>query len=226
MEQKHNCKFCGKNFHKESTLATHLCIKKQRHLDINTQGSRFGLMAFRRFYELTSNSRKPKTSEDFIESPYYIDFVKFGNHLANLKPLNIELFIEYVIKGQVKLKDWTNDDIYYLYIEDLIKKEPAASATDRTITEIIKWADENNTEFVNFFSDISANEAAHLMRTGKISPWVLYLSSTGGNLLDRFNDDHAKMIASIIDAGFWMKKFKKAGDDVEYIRGLMSQVAL
>jgi hypothetical protein len=226
MEQKFECKFCGHKFHKESTLATHMCVKKQRHLDANTAGARFGLRAFQRFFLLTTNSKKLKTQEEFIDSSYYIDFVKFGNHLAQLKPVQIEQYIDFVVLSGLKMPKWTSDPVYELYIENLVKTEPAASAAERTILNIVEWSEKNNTPFNQFFLSISANEAAHLIKTGKISPWVLYLSETGSNLMDRFNEDHAKMIGQVIDPGFWMRNFKKADDDVKYIKEALEQAGL
>jgi len=226
MEQKFECKFCGSKFHKESTLATHMCVKKQRHLDLNTAGSRFGFRAFQRFYTLTTNSKKIKTHQEFIDSPYYIDFVKFGNHLDKLKPVHIEQYIDFVILSGLKMPKWTTDPVYELYIENLVKTEPPASAAERTITVIMDWCESKGVKFNQFFSSITANEAAYLIKTGRISPWVLYLSTTGENLMSQFNEDHAKMIAPIIDPGFWMRKFKKSDDDVDYIKALLEQAGL
>jgi len=226
MQQTNICKYCNKSFAKLSTMNTHICVKKRRHSEINTPASRLGFRTFQKFYEMTMNSKKVKTVQEFIDSPYYIDFAKFGNHLATLKPMYPDQFIEFVIKNSVKLKDWTKDFVYDLYIEDIIKKEPAESATERTITEIMEWCKKNDVSFNNFFCDISANEAAYLIKTGRISPWVLYLANSGDQLMARFNEDHGKMIGKIIDPGFWMKKFKKSVDDVEYIRNLLTQVGL
>ena len=226
MEQNFQCKFCGTKFHKETTLTTHMCVKKQRYMDVNATGPRLGFRTFQRFYELTTKTKKPKSIDDFINSPYYIDFVKFGNHLALLKPVHLEKYIDFVIMNGVKLKDWTKDSVYEVYVEDLVKKEPAVSAAERTISEIMDWCEINRVEFKDFFFSISANEAAYKIKTGKISPWVLYLSVSGGDLISRFNDDHAKIIGTIIDAGFWMKKFKKADDDVEYITSLLEQAGI
>jgi len=226
MEQKFECKFCGNKFHKESTLATHMCVKKQRHLDLNTAGSRFGFRAFQRFYALTTNSKKVKSHQDFIESPYYIDFVKFGNHLDALRPVHIEQYIDFVMLSGLKMPKWTTDPVYELYIENLVKTEPPSSAAERSIQTILDWCEKNSSDFKQFFYNISANEAAYLIKTGRISPWVLYLCETGSNLMERFNEDHAKMIGPSIDPGFWMRKFKKSDDDVEYIRTLLEQAGL
>jgi hypothetical protein len=91
---------------------------------------------------------------------------------------------------------------------------------------MMDWCDKNSAEFANFFSAVSANECAHLIQTGRISPWVLYLSASGDNIMSRFTEDHSKMIGNIIEPGVWMKKFKKTPDDVEYIRNLLDQVGL
>jgi len=226
MEQNYQCKFCETKFHKENTLATHMCVKKRRHMEIDTPGSRFGFRAFQRFYDLTMKTKKLKSTDDFINSQYYIEFVRFGHHLADLKPLHPDKFIDFLLMNGVKLKDWTKDDIYYIYIEDMIKKEPAVSATERTITEIINWCEKEGVPFNDFFNKVSANEASHMIKTGKISPWVLYLAGSGANLESKFTEDHGKMIGSVIDPGFWMKKFKKAEEDVDYIRTLLEQAGL
>ena len=224
--QKFECKYCNTKFHKEHTLTIHMCVKKRRHMEIDTPASRYGHRAFQRFYDLTMAAKKPKTAQEFIDSPYYIDFVKFGNHIANLKPVYPEKFIDFVIKNSVNLKDWTKDFVYDTYIEDLVKKEPADAATERTISEIITWTEANRVSFSQFFHRISANEVSYMIRTGKVSPWVLYLCDSGGKLLGTFNEDHGKMVGAIIDPGFWMKKFKNNSDDVDYITSLLVQSGL
>lgn len=226
MEQNHECRFCGKKFHKDITLATHMCVKKRRFVDLESAGSRYGFRTFQRFFEITAAGKKLKSTAEFIDSPYYIGFVKFGNYIALLKPLHPDQFIDFVIRNGVSLKDWTKDFVYETYIENLIKTEPASSATDRTITNIAEWCEKNSTQFNRFFYDVSANEAAYMIRTGKISPWVLYLAETGGELMSRFNKDHSKMFSEMIDASYWMKIFKKNTDDVEFIRSLLEQAGL
>jgi len=226
MLQPFVCKYCSTKFHKEITLSTHMCVKKRRHMEIDTPESRFGLRAFQKFYEITTHSKKIKSAQEFIDSPFYIDFVKFGNHIATLRPVHPEKFIEFVIKNSVKLKDWTKDFVYDTYIVDLLHKEPAESATDRTITEIMEWCEKNKADFNLFFDTVSANEASYMIRTGKISPWVLYLCESGGRLMDRFSEDHAKIITPVIDPAFWMKKFKNNTEDVNYIKTLLEQAGL
>lgn len=221
MEQNYVCKFCGAQFHREKTLSTHICTKKRRHMDADSTGPRLGFRVFQKFYELTSNSKNQKTLQEFIDSRYYIDFVKFGNHLALLKPIYMDEFVSYVIKNNFKLSDWSKDYVYFCYLQELLKTEPSSAAVERTISEIVDWCGKNSVEFREFFKKITPNEASHMIRFGKISPWVLYLSSTGSELISKFNEDHTKIIDVIIDPGFWMKKFKKNKEDVDFIRSIL-----
>jgi hypothetical protein len=225
-QKMNTCKYCSKTFSKISTFSTHMCVKKRRMMDINATGPRLGFRAFQRFYELTTNSKHPKTAEEFISSQYYTDFARFGNYLTDLRPIHIEQFIDFLIKNSIKLKDWTKEPIYHIYLDDFLKKEPAVSAVERSIKEIMCWCEKNSVEFYNFFASIHPNEAALMIRAGKISPWILYLGTTADTLMSKFNEDHEKMIGSIIDPGFWSKKFKKNTDDVEYIQSILEQAGI
>lgn len=226
MEQPYQCKYCNARFHRESTLSTHMCVKKRRFDDSNATGPRLGFRTYQRYYTQVMRTKKLKTLDEFIDSEFYTDFVRFGNHLAMLKPIHHDKYVDFVIMSGAKLKEWTSDLLYRAYIIDLVRSEPAVSATERSITNIVEWSTENSSAFNTFFSDISPNEAAYMISVGKISPWVLYLSENGGSLIGKFNEDHSKMIGDIIDPGVWMKKFKKNSEDVEYIRDLLSQTGL
>jgi hypothetical protein len=226
MKQEHQCKFCGKKFHKENTLSVHMCPKKRRDLDIDTPASRIGFRVFQRFYQLTVTSKKVKTTEEFINSQYYMDFVKFGHYLIDLKPLNMDQFIDFVIRNGIKLKDWRNELVYDQFIEDLIKKEPADSAIERSILTMDEWAQKNGTVMANFFKEVSANEASFFIRRGKLSPWALYLAESGDDLMKAFTEDHMTFIGGIIDPSYWHKKFKAKTDDVDFIADILKAAGL
>jgi len=226
MQKEFECKYCSKCFTKPTTLAVHICPKKRRFLDIDIPSSRLGFRVFQRFYQLTTTSKKLKSVEEFIESQYYVEFVKFGHYLIDIKPINIDQFIDFVINNSVKLKDWTKEFVYDQYIEDLIKKEPADSAVERSILTIDEWIQKNKVDMNTFFKNVSANEAAFLIRRGRLSPWVLYLAESGDPLMQSFNEDHAKIIGSLIDPSYWHRKFKSKSEDVEFISGVLKSAGL
>ena len=96
------CRYCNKTYSKESTLIAHLCEPKRRHQQQNETGVQFGFKAYLRFYEITQGSAKLKTYDDFVASPYYSAFVKFGRHLVAIKAVNVGSFTDWLLKNNKK----------------------------------------------------------------------------------------------------------------------------
>lgn len=212
------CKWCKKSFKSETTLAVHMCVKKRRFADKDMSHIRLSHRAFQMFYDLNTSAKHPKTMEDFILSPYYESFVKFGRACQVNEWLQPEQFTEWLIKTGVKLKLWISDAQYDKFLKEYVKKEPGLKALERTIIYMAQWAKEHDEAWQTYFVNVSPSRAVYDIRSGKISPWVLYLSDTGGDLLERFNDEQVKMIQDNIDPPFWMKLFKKNKDEVAEIK--------
>ena len=212
------CKWCGKEFQSERTLSAHMCVKKRRWADRDMSHIRLGHRAFQMFYELNTSAKEPKSMEDFIMSQYYEAFVKYGRACQVNEWLQPERYTEWLIKNGVKLKQWTSDRQYDKFIKDYVRKEPGLKALERTIVYLSKWSDENDKAWQNYFTEVSPSRAVHDIRAAKVSPWVLYLSETGGDLLTRFNDEQVKMIQHVIDTSFWMKQFGYNKEEVEEIK--------
>lgn len=221
-----NCKYCNKSFVQEKTLASHMCPKKQRFVDKDSFGSRFGFRVYQRFYELTTSAKTPKTFEDFIESTYYLSFVKFGRYIAQLDPIDPESFVDFVIKNGVKLAQWQAPFVYETYLIEILKKEPAERGIERTFVFLEEWAKENKCDYKDFFKLVPPTEATYLIKTGRISPWLLYLADSAESLFNSLNQEQFKIIEPIIDPGEWSKKIKKNGDDVAFIKQLVAAAGM
>ena len=212
------CKWCKKSFKSEQTLAVHMCVKKRRFADKEMSHIRLGHRAFQLFYELNTSATKPKTIEDFILSPYYESFVKFGRACQVNEWLEPEKFTEWLIKNGVKLKQWMSDTQYDKFLKEYVRKEPGLKALERSIVYLAEWSKDNDKRWQTYFTTVSPSRAVFDLRAGKISPWVLYLSETGGSLLERFNDEQIKMIDEIIDPPFWMKLFSNNAEEVKEVK--------
>jgi len=212
-----------KAFTNERTLSNHMCIKKQRHLDKDSVASRMGLELFRRFYELNTAQKNSKSIEEFINSKYYAAFIKFARHLMDLRPVDQARFVDYVFRNGVKDRDWCKDKIYEAYIVDLLAKEPADRGVERSIRTMDEWAKKHEKPFNEFFMHVAPAEATHLVKMGKISPWVLYLAESADHLWDRLSDEQANIISSIIDPKIWMAKFQIKKDDCSFTRDILKE---
>ena len=212
------CKWCEKSFVSERTLATHMCVKKRRWADKDMTHVRLGFRVFQMFYDLNTASSKTKTLEEFIQSSYYEGFVKFGRACVRNEYLDPEKFAEWLIKNGKKLADWGKDKLYDEFLLEYVKKESGLRALERNVIYLSKWAEEHQYEWQEYFVKVSPARAVYDIRSAKISPWLLYLSKTGDQLLTRFSDEQVKMIQHIIDAGFWMTLFSKNKEEVREVK--------
>lgn len=216
--ESNTCKWCEKTFMSERTLSAHMCIKKRRWADKDLTHTRLAYRVFQMFYELNTTATKPKTHEDFIKSQYYEGFVKFGRSCITNEYLNPEKFAEWLIKNGKKLADWSKDKLYDEYLLTYVKKEPGMKALERTIIYLAEWAQEHNTDWQEYFKQVTTPRAVYDLRSAKISPWMLYLCDSGDELLTRFSDEQVKIIEHIIDATFWMKLFANNKEEVGEVK--------
>lgn len=224
--QKFECGFCRKAFSSERTLSAHMCVKKRRKLDENNIASRLGHRLFQRFHELNTPTRRQKSFDEFIESRYYASFIKFARFLMDLKPVDEPRFIDFVFQNGIKERDWCKDKVYIAYVQDLLAKEPAERGLERSIKTIDGWVKGKNLGLSDFFASVSPAEATHMVKMGKISPWVLYLAKTSDALWVRLSPEQADIISETIDPKIWRVKFELKKDDCTFARQILEEAGI
>ena len=228
-KQTYKCQYCGKSYARESTLTAHLCEQKRRHQQQNEPGVRFGFMAYLRFYQMSQGSNKTKTYEDFSSSPYYQAFVKFGRYCTSIRCINFTNFTEWLLKNNKKLDYWCKDTLYVEWMNTYLQKEAVQDALERALKEMQDYAD-THTELKNGFTDYfrygNGNRICHHITTGRISPWVLYNSTSGVDFLDQLTTEQTTMIWDYINPEFWQQKFKDYPEDTEWVRDILKQAGL
>ncbi len=220
------CQYCKHGYTKESTLFTHVCEQKRRHLAKEEKHVVIGYQTFVRFYQLTQNAKSTKTYEEFAKSPYYNAFVKFGSYVSNVNPLYPEHYIDWVVKSGVKLDHWCRDALYEKYVLELIHTENVETALQRSVKHMQSWADTNNSIWNHYFSYVSTNRATFDIKDGKISPWLVLNCQTGKKLLASLNDEQLSSISNVIDPQVWVKKFKSQYSDLQLVKDVVKEANL
>lgn len=225
-EQPFNCVHCSKAFMKEKTLYAHMCENKRRAMQKDEKRVQAGMMAFNRFFKLTQGAKKDKTYDDFIKSPYYNAFVKFGSFINNVMPIYPDKFMDFVIKSGVKLDQWCRDELYETYLYEMIKTEPVESAVQRSLQTMMEWGDVSQAQFNHYFNYVNLNRAVHDIRNGKISPWLLLNCASGKKMLNNFSNEQLDLIAPAFDLPFWLKKFKQVPADIILIKEICEEAGI
>jgi hypothetical protein len=203
-----------------------MCERKRRALQQDEKRVQAGFFAYNRFYKLTQNAKKDKTYEEFCKSPYYNAFVKFGSFINNVNPLYPDKFMDFVIKSGVKLDHWCRDELYYTYLSEMIKVEPADSAIQRSLNTMMEWGEEQNANFAHYFNYVNINRAVNHISNGLISPWILLNTNSGKELLSKFNDEQLNIVATIIDPPYWMKRFKTYPSEIALVKEICKETGI
>ena len=225
----YKCRYCGKEYSKESTLAAHLCEQKRRFQQEKETGVQLGLRAYLRFYEITQGSARLKSYEDFATSPYYNAFVRYGRYLVNIRAVNTASFTDWLLKNNKKLDYWCKDTLYNEWLLDYLKREAVQDALERGLKEMQDYADthpELASGFTDYFRYGNVNRILHHITTGRISPWILFNCETGREFLSSLGDQQVAIIAEYIAPDYWQKKFKDYLADTEWVKEVLTQARL
>jgi hypothetical protein len=214
---KPQCEYCGKEFQLERTLMNHTCEKKRRWLWKDEKYAMLGFRAYQRFYEKSLRSKTPKSVQDFIDSRYYLGFTKFGKFIQDINAVDPMGFVDFLIKAEVKLDDWCTAPPYESFTREMAKKETFERALERSILLMEQWArDEGDgAVWTDFFRKVSPGVATKWIRSGRVSPWLLY--TVGDDLLDRMSNEQMMLIKEWIDPGFWPAKLQLHKEEVKLI---------
>jgi len=225
----YKCRYCEKDFSKESTLAVHLCEPKRRWQQERETGVQLGLRAYLRFYEITQGSAKLKSYDDFVKSPYYNAFVKWGRHMVGIRGINPPQFLEWLLKNNKKIDQWLKDDFYVEYLHEYLRREATQDALERALKEMQDYADDHP-ELKNGFSDYfrygNSNRICHHIATGRISPWIVFNAQSGVECLENLTEEQVGMILPWIDPDHWQRKFKDYLADTEWVKDILAKAGL
>jgi len=219
----YNCRYCKKTFVKETSLAVHMCEPKRRYQEKDERGVQLGLHAYLRFYELTQGSAKLKTFDDFVESPYYRAFVKFGRYCVDVRAVNPNKFTEWLLKHNKKIDHWCKDTVYTEYLLEYLRLENVNDALARAIEFSIGWSEQTGSPAEDCLRYGNTNAMVYAVTAGRISPWILYNCESGQKFLSELDNTQINMVWPYIDSEVWNKKFSDYLADQEYVTEILKK---
>jgi hypothetical protein len=182
-----------------------------------------GLQGYLKFYEYTQGSAKLKSWDDFVTSPYYRAFVKWGRYCVSVRVIQPERFLEWLLKGNRKIDNWCSDKLYTEYLVTHVQKETVNDALARAIEYGLDWSEKTGSPSHDCLRYGSVNATCYAVTTGRISAWVIYNSESGQKFLSELNAEQISMIWPYIDSDIWQKKFADYPGDQEYAKEILTQ---
>ena len=224
---EHECKYCEKSFKREKTLLSHVCEGKRRWQQEKEMGVQHGMHAFVRFYQLTQASVKTKTYADFVDSPYYLAFVKYGRYCIGIRNINIPHYTDWLLKNNKRLDDWCKDTLYIEWLHQYTRNENPQDALERALKEMQEFAHEEKiTGFQEYFRSGLTNRICQHILNGRLSAWILYNCDSGVEFLATLQEDQIPQVFPWIDPTYWARKFKDHAADTAWVKQILKTAGL
>lgn len=185
-----------------------------------------GFRSYQRFYELSQNTTKPRSWEDFINSKYYLSFSKFGKYCHGMQVVMFSEYVDFVINHGLKIDAWTDDRVYELYIKEYQKKESIDAALARSIKFMEIWSINYDKHWSDFFRFAEKGLLTYWLKTGRISPWVIFNCDSGVGLLGTLSNEQMSIVSTMVDPNEWSQRLRARRDDCVSIREILSQAGL
>jgi len=219
--ETHKCQYCNKTFKRERTLESHSCEPRRRYRSKKDKNVVIAYDIFNKFYKRLQHGSPDKSFNDFIKSQYYIGMVKYGTYCVNSKVINVARYGNFLLKNEVPLDKWALDSTYTVFLKQVIKIESVEDALTRTINYGLQWGEEKHEKSNNLFRVCPSNRIIMGISVGKISPWVLYHSSSGNEFMHE-NIRALETVWELIDPDFWEKKFADNKADVTFAKEMLT----
>jgi hypothetical protein len=215
------CEFCNRVFVRSASFVKHTCERKRRWIDLDTTSSRIGYQVWRNFNSSVNAVRKSLSQLDFIKSPYYSAFSKFGNYCVEVKVINTSRYADWLLKNKVPIDRWASDAQYHIYLTDYLRNEDPFDAIARSVETTIELSQEQEILSKDVLRYGNANKTCYQIAKGNISPWMLYQSESGKEFLDKLDQTQVKMIFDYINPEPWAVRFMRYKSEVIEIRKLL-----
>jgi len=224
-EEKIPCAFCKKKITAAEGVK-HLCIQKKRWLDRDLPYVRIAFEVFSLFFKI--NFRRDVNFDDFIQNSNHKFFVTFGKYIYDVNAVQPMGFARFVIeKGAgLPIHKWPQDSVYETYVRQLTARESPDAAAERTILLMEQWAVESGEDWRDFFRLISPTLAVHWIRSGRLSPWLLYATQSGNDLLGRFSEEQLKLVEQYIDPALWKRRISMNRDAIQSLQAVLKEAGL
>jgi len=222
VEIKFGCEFCNRTFLRESTIAKHICEYKHRWQEKDKRGNQIGFQGWLHFYKRNTATTKQRTYLDFIKSSYYIAFAKFGNYCVDVNVINVQRYIDWLLKNKIRIDVWNHDTNYSKFLIEYLRNEDPLDAIHRSVESTILLASEERVLPKDILRYGNKNKICYHVTTGKISPWMLYQCDSGLKFIDSLDESQVKMIINYIDPEKWAIKFKRNSDIVTSVKEILN----
>lgn len=215
-KQVFECEYCKKHYVKESAFLQHTCRTKERLDQIKTPLGQAAYLFYAKWMFMTK--RSVPSRETFMTSKYYESFIRFAKFVKAVRIPEPEIYIQVMKSKDLQPTMWTLDDAYGFYLEHVEYHMDPKTSIRITSSIISELAQEYGVDMPHVFEAVEPNEIIQLIRERKLTPWVLLKSAKFREFLRACTDEQLTIIETLINSGFWKRRFQENPKVVEFVK--------
>ena len=154
--------------------------------------------------------------------PYGPNHATAGTFAFRRQLLNVTRYADWLLKNQIKIDNWASDTNYTKFLIDYLKLEDPLDAIARSIETTIALAKAEGIQSKDSLRYGNKNKLCYAITSGKISPWMLYQSDSGIQLIESLDVTQQKMILDYINPEQWAIKFKRSSNIIGQVKELLN----
>lgn len=218
------CKFCHKIYIREQAYMNHECKRMKRFKELKTP---IGQTAWHYYQNwMREQNRMPPSADAFMESKLFRTFVNFTIFSQKVSLPLPNKFIWLMKVKNYPPTMWMMDEVYAQYLTFIDTKMPPVDQAKTSITTILDYADLHNIDPSDVFTTINPNELIHLVRTRKLSPWLLLVSKRFTKFYNTINEEQQLILETLIQPDIWTEKFAAHLSDVNIIKAYVGELGI
>lgn len=168
-------------------------------------------------------AKKVPDWDDFDSCSFYTSFTAYGRYVATSNLVAPEKYTDWLLTNSVRIEKWPKDSTYAKFIAEFVRKEPVDGAVARSIETMLQWGEKHLVDIENYFKISSMSEFYNHIRSGRVSPWVLYGTTQGKQALLNLDEDLLQKLFPIIEPEYWNRKISQSPEDVEWLQSIFNR---
>lgn len=223
MQAKFTCRHCHRVFVLENRYLQHKCKQMKRLEELQSPLGQTAWSYYQKW--LKAMKRLPPQPNSFLTSKFFRTFVNFSKFAKAVDLPTIDRFVWLMVEKDYPPTIWTNDEVYTLYLEFLDHKTTPMEQVKLSIETLLNWCDKRELDISEAFEKMYPTDVIHLVRTRRLSPWLLLFSSSFKKMFkERISPEQTIILETLIRPDFWYAKFAEHPEIVvkikEYIKEL------
>jgi hypothetical protein len=145
---------------------------------------------------------------------------------VDIKCFQPKQYLHWLLKRNIPIDNWDNDQIYDCWLQDYVFIEPAWDAFERSIKNMIAWGEETSQPYENYFKTAGTARIITDIRKIAVSGWSVFSSDSGKTWVGELELGDWNLVLAWLNPDRWAIQLTKYPVEVEKFSKMCKEAGL